>query len=66
MSDVTPNYELERQGLELERSQLLLNIQSQKYRVAQLHDEAARIQVNIEATETSIALLDKQLKIKEQ
>ena len=61
MSDVTPNYALERQALELERSQLQLNIQSQTYRIAQMHDEQSRIEINIQSTQKAIAELDKQI-----
>lgn len=60
MSDVTPNYSLEIQCLELEQSQLNLNIQSQQYRIAQLADESRRISENITATKVAlIALGDK-------
>ena len=54
MADLTPNYSLEIQCLELEQSQLQLNIQSQKYRIAQLQDEQSRINDNIEATKISL------------
>lgn len=57
MADVTPNYSLEVQCLELEQSQLLLNIQAQKYRTAQLQDESRRIGENIEATQTALTSL---------
>ena len=57
MADVTPNYSLEVQCLELEQSQLLLNIQAQKYRIAQLQDESRRIGENIEATQTALISL---------
>lgn len=62
MADVIPNYSLEMQGLQLEKSQLELNVQSQLYRIAQMQDEAARIQVNIDATKTAIAALDAKIK----
>lgn len=61
MADVTPNYSLEIQCLELEQAQLQLNIQSQKFRIAQLQDEASRIGANIEATK--LALVDLGAKI---
>lgn len=61
MADVTPNYSLEIQGMELERAQLLLNIQSQTYRIAQSEDEIRRIRLNIEATKVSIDALDQKL-----
>ena len=57
MSDVTPNYSLEVQGLELERAQLELNVKSQQYRISQTQDEVRRIEVNIAATQTAIAAL---------
>lgn len=58
MADVTPNYSLELQGLELEKSQLQLNVQSQLYRVAQTEDEIRRIMVNVDATKSAISGLD--------
>ena len=57
MADVTPNYSLEIQCLELEQSQLQLNIQSQTYRIAQLADESSRIAENITATKIALATL---------
>ena len=57
MPDVTPNYSLEVQGLELEKSQLELNVKSQQYRIAQTLDEVTRINTNITATLTAIAAL---------
>lgn len=63
MADVTPNYSLEKQGLQLELAQLNINILSQQYRIAQLQDEQQRIGVNIEATHTAVAALE--LKITE-
>ena len=57
MADVTPNYPLEVQGLQLEKAQLELNIQSQNYRIAQTRDEVTRIETNIEATKVAIAAL---------
>ena len=54
MADVTPNYSLEVLCLELEQSQLLLNVQAQKYRIAQLQDESRRIGENIEATQKAL------------
>ena len=60
MADVTPNYTLEIQGLELEQSQLNLNVLSQQYRIAQMADESRRISENITATKTALlALADK-------
>ena len=60
MADVTPNYTLEIQGLELEQSQLNLNVLSQQYRIAQIADESRRISENITATKTALlALADK-------
>lgn len=65
MADVTPNYSLELQCVELEQAQLALNMQSQKYRIAQLQDESNRIMENIEATKIAHAALgDKILLIK--
>ena len=61
MADVIPNYSLEIQCLELEQSQLLLNIQSQKYRIAQLQDESQRINANIDATKVSLTALGEKL-----
>lgn len=61
MADVTPNYTLEVQGLQLEMAQLSLNVQSQYYRIAQTQDEVARITVNIEATKTAIAALQSKI-----
>lgn len=55
--DVIPNYSLERQRLELERAQFLLNIQSQTFRIAQAKDEIARIEENIKATKVTITEL---------
>ena len=57
MADVTPNYSLEVQGLQLEMAQLTLNIQSQNFRIAQTQDEVTRIETNIEATKVAIASL---------
>lgn len=57
MADVTPNYSLEIQGLQLEYAQLTLNIQSQGYRIAQSQDEISRIETNIEATKTALSTL---------
>ena len=62
MADVTPNYSLELQGLDLEKSQLELNIKSQQYRIAQTLDEVSRINVNIEATQNAIAALADKIK----
>ncbi len=62
MADVTPNYSLEIQGLELEKSQLELNVKSQQYRIAQTLDEVQRINTNITATETAIAELAGKIK----
>ena len=61
MSDLTPNYSLEVQGLMLEKAQFALNIQSQRYRIAQTMDEVRRINTNIEATHTAIASLDEKI-----
>ena len=62
MADVTPNYSLEIQCLELEQSQLQLNVQSQKYRIAQLQDESTRITDNIEATKVALLTLGEKIK----
>ena len=62
MADVTPNYSLEIQCLELEQSQLQLNVQSQKYRIAQLQDESTRIMDNIEATKVALVTLGDKIK----
>ena len=62
MADVTPNYSLEIQGLELEKSQLELNVKSQQYRIAQTLDEVQRINTNITATATAIAALADKIK----
>ena len=62
MADVTPNYSLEIQCLELEQSQLQLNVQSQKYRIAQLQDESTRITDNIEATKVALVTLGDKIK----
>jgi len=61
MADVTPNYSLEVQGLELEKAQLSLNVKSQQYRIAQSQDEILRINANIAATRTAIAALDSKI-----
>lgn len=61
MSDVTPNYDLEKQRLELEKAQLLLNVQSQQFRIAQTEDEVLRINDNITATQKAITDLDQQI-----
>lgn len=61
MSDVIPNYDLEKQGMQLEKSQLQLNIQSQTFRIAQMHDEQSKIEANIVATKTAITELDKRI-----
>ena len=58
MADVTANYSLEAQGLDLEKSQLELNIKSQQFRIAQTQDEVVRINVNIAATKLAIAALN--------
>lgn len=58
MADVTPNYSLEKQGLQLELAQLNINVLSQRYRIAQLDDEQSRIATNIEATQAAIAALE--------
>ena len=62
MADVTPNYSLEVQGLELEKAQLELNIKSQRYRIAQTQDEVLRIETNIAATQSAIAALVEKIK----
>jgi hypothetical protein len=61
MADVVPNYPLEKMGLDLEKSQLLLNIQSNEFRIAQSQDEIRRISENIVATKTAIAAIDEKL-----
>ena len=61
MADVTPNYSLEIQCMELERAQLQLNIQSQLYRIAQMQDESTRITANIEATKVALLALDQKI-----
>ena len=61
MTDVTPNYSLEIQCLELEKSQLSLNVQSQQYRIAQTQDEVRRITENIEATKTALLALNEKI-----
>ena len=61
MADITPNYSLEIQCMELEQSQLQLNIQSQKYRIAQLQDESSRIAENIKATKVALATLGEKI-----
>ena len=58
MADITPNYSLEVQGLELELAQLELNVKSQQYRIAQSQDEAQRINTNIAATRAAIEALE--------
>ena len=58
MADVTPNYSLEIQGLELEKAQLTLNMLSQSFRIAQSQDEISRIQNNIDATKVAVGALD--------
>lgn len=46
--------------MELEKSQLELNVKSQQYRIAQMDDEVKRIKTNIAATHNAIdALADK-------
>jgi hypothetical protein len=62
MSDVVPNYDLERQGMELEKSQLMLNVQSQTFRIAQMNDEETKIRFNITATLAAVSELDKRIK----
>lgn len=62
MSDVTPNYQLEAEGIRVEIAQLELNIKSQNFRIMQLDDEKRRIDENKEATRVKIAELNKQLK----
>lgn len=62
MPDVTPNYSLEVQRLELEKAQLELNIQSQTYRIAETKDEVNRINDNITATRVSVASLADKIK----
>ena len=62
MADVTPNYSLEIQGLELEKMQLELNMKSQQYRIAQTLDEVQRINTNIDATRTAVASLTDKIK----
>lgn len=57
MADVTPNYSLEFQGLQLEHAQLGLNVQTQMYRIAQIQDEARRINMNIDATKLAMETL---------
>lgn len=60
MADVIPNYDLEYERLDLDISQLELNIKSQKYRIIEMEDEKNRITNNMEATQKSI----EELKIK--
>ena len=62
MADVTPNYSLEIQGLELEKMQLELNMKSQQYRIAQTLDEVQRINTNIDATRMAVASLAEKIK----
>lgn len=62
MPDVTPNYNLEIQGLELEKAQLDLNVKSQQYRIAQTQDEVQRITTNINATRIAIEVLETKIK----
>ena len=62
MADVTPNYSLEIQGLELEKAQLELNVKSQQYRIAQTLDEVQRINTNIDATRMAVASLAEKIK----
>lgn len=61
MADVTPNYSLEIQRLELEKSQLELNVRSQQYRIAETQDEVRRININIVATQTAVAALEEKI-----
>lgn len=61
MADVTPNYTLEIQGLELELSQLTHNILAQRLRIAQTADEVRRINDNIDATNTAISALSEKI-----
>ena len=61
MSDVTPNYSLEIQGLMLEASQLELNVQSQYFRIATSQDECRRISENIESTKIAIQSLNEKI-----
>lgn len=62
MSDVMPNYELEKKRLAVEISQLEHNITSQEYRILQLDDEKQRLTENIVSTHTAIEELKTQLK----
>ena len=59
--DVIPNYNLELQGLLLEKAQLELNMQAQQYRIAQTRDEVTRIEANIEATRVSVDSLTQKI-----
>lgn len=61
MADVIPNYNLELMALELEKSQLELNVRSQQYRIAQTADEVKRIQTNIDATRIALTSLDERI-----
>lgn len=53
--DLMPDYDLERARLELEISQLELNIKAMEYRKLQLNSELAQNDVNIAATNEAIA-----------
>ena len=59
--DVIPNYNLELQGLLLEKAQLELNMQAQQYRIAQTRDEVTRIEANIDATRASVDSLTQKI-----
>jgi septal ring factor EnvC (AmiA/AmiB activator) len=61
VADLAPNTQLQRMQMEIERDALALNIKKAHLKLAQLDDERSRIEHNIEATEKSIAEIDKSL-----
>ena len=61
MADAKPNYALERKRIELEKSQLLMNIQRSELRLFEMDDEKERLFENIEATKKAIDALDQRV-----
>lgn len=62
MSDVMPNYEVEKQRLRSQIATLRANIERQRLEIMELEDRKSRALENIEATEKAIKEYEKQLR----
>ena len=61
MADIKPNYDLERERIVIGIAELQLSVQRCNFRVAQLADEAARLEVNAAETMLKIQELQSEL-----